>query len=84
MVGGGQDTKPEPDEEEIKRVKDKWTACYNAIMKVCREEGLRGREAMRARDVTFGACVENWPVGHFRSSDFGLLRLTLNAIGKVV
>lgn len=84
MVAGGLNTAPEPDETEIERVKAKWSACYDKIMEVCREEKLRGRDILRARDVVYGVCVENWPLSHLRAGDFGLLRLTLNALGKVL
>lgn len=78
MVAGGQSVAAEPDEDEISRVREKWTKAYNALMLACRDHGIR------VRDVTYGVCVENWPVSRLRNRDYGLLRIGLNALAKVL
>jgi hypothetical protein len=78
MVGGGMTCIAEPDEREIVGVRRKWSDCYNALMVAARDHGLR------VAIVTYGVCVENWPVGALSHEDLGHLRVGLNAIGKVV
>ena len=78
MVGGGTSCLAEPDAQEIIGVRRKWSDSYNALMSACRDHGLR------VSIVTYGVCIENWPVGALSYEDLGLLRIGLNAIGKVV
>ncbi len=78
MVGGGIDCAPEPEEREIVGIRRKWSDCYNALMSACRDHGLR------VSIVTYGACIENWPVGALSHKDLGDLRIGLNALGQVV
>jgi hypothetical protein len=78
MVGGGVTCLAEPDEKEIIGVRRKWSDCYNALMSAARDHGLR------VSIVTYGVCVENWPVRNLSREDLGLLRIGLNALRKVV
>lgn len=78
MVGGGITCLAEPEEKEIVAVRRKWSDCYNALTAAARDHGLR------VSIVTYGVCVENWPVGALSYQDLGLLRIGLNALGKVV
>lgn len=78
MVGGGVSCLPEPEAEEITKVRRRWSDCYNALMSAARDHG------MRVPVVTYGVCVENWPPAALSHEDFGHLRIGLNAIGKVV
>ncbi len=78
MVGGGQDCSPDPEAETVKRIREEWTACYKVLMQECKSQG------MRLRNVVFGVCVENWPVGQLARSDFGTLRVGLNALARVL
>ena len=57
MVGGGITCLAEPEEKEIVGVRRQWSDCYNALMSAARDHGLR------VSIVTYGVCVENWPVG---------------------
>jgi len=75
MVGGGTSCLPEPEEQEIIAVRRKWSDCYSALMAACRDHG------MRVSIVTYGACIENWPVAALSHKDLGDLRIGLNAIG---
>ena len=68
----------EPDEKEIVGVRRQWSDCYNALMSAARDHGLR------VSIVTYGVCVENWPVGALSGQDLGMLRIGLYALGKVV
>jgi len=77
VILGGQDCSPPPDEERIAQIRAEFTACYDAIMRVCREHDLR------ARDLVYGVCVQNWPVGMI-TDQFGLLRLALNEVGEAL
>jgi hypothetical protein len=77
VVLGGQDCSPPPDEERIAQIRAEFTICYDAIMRVCREHDLR------ARDLAYGVCVQNWPVGMI-DGQFGLLRLVLNEVGDAL
>lgn len=78
MVGTGLSCGSEPEEDEILRVRRKYSDCYNALMEVCRDHGLR------VRDVVYGVCVENWPVGQLGPAEYGCLRIGLNAIGRAL
>lgn len=78
MVGGGMTCLAEPEEKEIVAVRRTWSDCYNALMAAARDHGLR------VSIVTYGVCVENWPIGALSYEDLGLLRIGLNALGKVV
>jgi hypothetical protein len=78
MVGSGITCLAEPEEKEILSVRRQWSDCYNALMAAARDHGLR------VSIVTYGVCVENWPVGTLSGADLGLLRIGLNALGKVV
>lgn len=78
MVGGGTGgEEPEPDAEEIAKVRDDFRQCYNALMLTCRDHGIG------VSKVTYGVAVENWPLAALSEADFGLLRLGLNTLGTV-
>jgi hypothetical protein len=74
---GGQDCAPPPDEIRIAQIRAEFTACYDAIMRVCRQHDLG------ARDLVYGVCVQNWPVGML-ADRFGLLRAVLNEVGDAL
>jgi hypothetical protein len=74
---GGQDCTPQPDEARIAQIRAEFTACYDAIMRVCRQHDLG------ARDLIYGVCVQNWPVGML-AERFGLLRAVLNEVGDAL
>ncbi len=76
MIGQGLSCIKEPDEETIIKIRRKWEDCYNSLMEACRSHGLK------VRNVTFSVCVENIEIGALGTSDFGLLRIGLNAVGK--
>jgi hypothetical protein len=68
----------EPDELEIKRVKKLWSACHEAMMKVC---DMHGRAV---RDIIYAVCIENRAIGRFGPADYGNLRVGLNALAKAL
>jgi hypothetical protein len=74
---GGQDCAPPPDEARIAEIRAEFTVCYDAIMRVCRQHDLG------ARDLIYGVCVQNWPVGML-TERFGLLRAVLNEVGDAL
>lgn len=76
-IGGGLSTKETP-EETIIYVRRKWSDCYNSLMEVCETHGLR------VRDVTYGICVEDWPIRQLCWTDFGKLRIGLNSLQRVL
>jgi hypothetical protein len=49
-------------------------------MESCRELDM----GLRARDVTYGVCVENWPIRIISPDDVGKLRTSLNYIGRAL
>jgi hypothetical protein len=77
---GGQDCAPEPTDRQIARIKDEFTNCYNALIALCRIQD----NGIRLRDVVYGVCVENWTLDRLDGSDFGRLRVGLNALAKVL
>ena len=78
MVSGSSGMSPDPDEETILDVRRRWSDCYNALMTVCQDHGIT------VRDVVYGVCIENWPIGAMSEKDFGNLRMGLNAIRKAL
>ena len=78
MVSGSSGMSPDPDEETILDVRRRWSDCYNALMRVCKDHGIT------VRDVVYGVCIENWPIGAMSEKDFGNLRMGLNAIRKAL
>src|SRR4029077_17551393 len=68
---------PLPDEDRIAQIRVEFTACYDAIMRVCRQHDLG------ARDLVYGVCVQNWPIGML-AERFGLLRTVLNEVGDAL
>lgn len=78
IMVGGMSVKSEPDEEQIIAIRRRWSDCYGELMSACRDHGLR------VRDVTYGVCVENWPVLQLSEADYGHLRIGLNAIATAL
>jgi hypothetical protein len=76
IIPSGIDCADEPDEKEILSVRRRFSDCYNSLMRACSDHG------MRVRDVTYGICVENWPVASMTITDHGQLRIGLNAVGR--
>lgn len=80
MVSAGVSCATDPTQEEVDRVRSKWKASYDALMEACRELDM----GLRARDVTYGVCVENWPMKFLTTDDIGKLRTSLNYIGRAL
>lgn len=77
MVGGAS-LAPEASDDEIGRIRDKFRNCYDALMRVCKDHG------MRVATVTWSVCLDNCPVGDLSRTDHGMLRLGLNALARVL
>jgi hypothetical protein len=75
LIPSGVDCADEPEEREIIAVRRKWSDCYHYLMQACRDHGAR------VSIVTYGICVENWPIGSMTVTDHGQLRIGLNAVG---
>lgn len=80
LVSAGVSCSTEPTQEEIDRIRSRWKASYDALMESCRELDM----GLRARDVTYGVCVENWPIRIISPEDVGKLRTSLNYIGRAL
>ncbi len=74
---GGEDCAAPPTDSDITEIRENFTACYDAIMKVCRLHNLG------ARDLVYGVCIQNWPI-NMVVGRVGLLRETLNEVGKAL
>ncbi len=64
-------------DESIPSIRRQWSDCYNALMNAARDHGLR------VLIVTYGTCIENWPVGALHQDDHEHLRVGLTALSKV-
>lgn len=87
LVVRGIDCLPDPTDEDIADIRDRYRVCYDAIMELCRnhvddKRGCKG--GLRIRDVLYGVCVENWPVRMLGHDDYGHLRVGLNALGRAL
>lgn len=80
MVNFGLSCEEEPDEKEVTRIRRKWSDCYRALMDAGTANGTGTKVAL----VTWDVCVNNVPVHTLRTTDFGNLRLGLNALARVV
>ena len=78
MVGSGLSCAEEPDEQEILAVRRQWSDCYRALMEVCRTHGLA------VRDIVYAVCIDNRKINSLSATDFGNLRIGLNALGRVL
>ena len=78
MVGAGLSCTEEPDEAEIMAVRRQWSDCYRALMDACRTHGLA------VRDVVYAVCIDNRNINSLSATDFGNLRIGLNALAKVL
>jgi hypothetical protein len=76
LIPSGVDCASEPEENEILAVRRKFSDCYSSLMRACVDHG------MRVRDITYGVCVENWPLASMAVTDHGALRVGLNAVGS--
>jgi hypothetical protein len=77
MQGGGA-TPRDPDEETIEYVRSRFVACYNGLQSVSKSHGWRLSE------VCYGVAVENWPLRRLALGDYGLLRVGLNSLVRVL
>lgn len=68
----------EPLEETILYVRQQWSNAYNGLRCLIQDYGDRPLK------LSFGVCVENWPVGVLTANDYGLLRIALNTIGQAL
>jgi hypothetical protein len=77
-VGSGHSCAEEPDEADIISVRRQWSDCYRALMDVCRTHGLA------VRDIVYAVCIDNRNINSLSATDFGNLRIGLNALAKVL
>jgi hypothetical protein len=78
MVSGGLSCGDEPDEETILRVRRQFSDCYNFMASAAKDHGRR------VIDVTYGVCVENWPMNALYERDYGDLKIGLNTLGRAL
>jgi hypothetical protein len=78
LIGAGLSCTEGPDEAEIIAVRRQWSDCYRALMDVCRTHGLA------VRDIVYAVCIDNRNINSLSATDFGNLRIGLNALVKVL
>jgi hypothetical protein len=78
MVGAGLSCAEEPDKAAIAAVRRQWSDCYRALMDECRSHGLA------VRDIVYAVCIDNRNINSLSATDFGNLRIGLNALVKVL
>lgn len=78
FVDGGNGEPPEIPEDEALRIKQVWRDCYDVLVATMRDHG------MAVIRVTYGVCVENWPLSRLSEEDYGSLKIGLNALGRVL
>lgn len=73
-------TKEEKDRQAriVERISEDFRACYDKLAEESRAHGIRVTE------ITYGVCIENWPVSWLSEKDHGALRIGLNAIARVL
>lgn len=77
IMAGGLFSGGEPREDEIAECRDDYRQAFDAIMGATRDHG---KDVWR---ITYGICVENWPIGCLSESNYGALRIGLNALHRV-
>lgn len=78
MVSWGISCEEEPTPREIAEARDNWRLCHDALIEASR---IHGMAVIR---VTYGVCVENWPLSRLSEEDYGSLKIGLNALGRVL
>ena len=78
LAGAGPSCAKAPDEAEIIEVRRRWSDCYRALMDVCRIHGLA------VRDIVYAVCIDNRNINSLSATDFGNLRIGLNALVKIL
>lgn len=80
MVSNGLDRGGELDEDEVIRIRRRWSDCYAALMRAGVLHGVGTKIALIAWDV----CVNNRQIASMAEDDFGNLRIGLNSLGRVL
>lgn len=80
MVSHGMGVEPEPSEEEIGRIRDRFRLCFDAIQGAGRSTGLGWALASIAYDV----CVLDRAMETLTDRDYGNLRFALNALSRAL
>lgn len=75
----GKSLSPDPDDRAILARRHLWGDCYNALQSAARDHG-----GWRLIEVVYGVCVENWPHDRLREEDYVMLRIGLNALGRML
>ena len=78
MVGGGKSVSAEPDRDLIMAIRRQFEESYDALMEASRTHGYR------VSKVTYGVCVDDWPILVLTEEDYGSLRTGLNALERVL
>ncbi len=73
--GSGQLT-----DEDIGQIRDEFRTVYDAMA----EYAGAARSNRQAAYIVHGVCVDNWPVTQLMLNDFGILRETINCVGRAL
>lgn len=65
---------------DIARIRDEFCTVYDAMAEYART----APENRRAAYIVHGVCVENWPAAQLTADDFGILRETINHVGRAL
>lgn len=82
MVGGGRNTNPDADDEQIAAARDAFRVTYDAIMAL--KEAYGSTTAIQVRNVLYAICIENIPVNDLSEVDCGNARLGLNTLARTL
>lgn len=82
MVGGGRDTGPDANDEQIAAVRDQFRFTYDAIMGL--RDAYGSPAAIQVRNILYGVCIENKPAIELSEVDYGNLRLGLNTLARAL
>jgi len=85
MVGTGLSCASDPEQDEVLRIRRKYSDCYVALI----EAGalFRGQEKVTGVEVAmicWDVCINNRPISTLSAADYGNLRAGLNALAKVL
>jgi hypothetical protein len=70
----------EIDGQGIADIRDEFRTVYDAMA----EYAGTTRENRRAAYIVHGVCVDNWPSNQLTAGDFGILRETINHVGRAL
>jgi hypothetical protein len=85
MIGSGLSCAADPAEDEVMRIRRKYSDCYRALI----DAGMVFKDRRKVTGIEvamicWDVCIDNRPISTLSAADYGNLRAGLNALAKVL